>query len=119
MQSVLRVPVQKLRTLNGTETERHFLFCSFLLHLRAKVLQLQLSNAVSTLEALRLPTTKQKNQQNLWWLAMCVMYYVRSRAQNENKAGCCMETAWKLPFCCTTDNCKLFYDILYTIQAKS
>ena len=39
------------------------------------------------------------------------MYYGRSFARNENDAGCCMETAQKLSFRCTTVNCKLFNDL--------
>ena len=68
VQSVLRVPVQ---ALNGTETERPFPFRSFLLHLRVKVLQLQLANTAPgfVLTCRRLPAfpqQKQQNQQNLW-----------------------------------------------------
>ena len=70
------VPDQKLQALNGTETEQPFPFHSFLLHLKAKVLQLQLANAAPGFVqmylyiALCLPTTK--TQQNLWWLELCV-----------------------------------------------
>ena len=53
VQSVLWVPVQKLRALNGTETER-----------RAKVLQLQLANTAPGFLLRRLSAFLQQKQQN-------------------------------------------------------
>ena len=67
IQPVLWVPVQKLRPLNGPERVP-FPFRSFLLHLRAKVLQQQLANAAPGFVLRRLsafPQQKQQNQQNL------------------------------------------------------
>ena len=76
VQSVLRVPVQKLRALNRMETDlRKGPFRSFLLHLRVKVLQLQLANTAPGFVLRRLSAflqQKQQNQQNLWWLRLCV-----------------------------------------------
>ena len=57
VQSVLRVPVQKLRALN--ERER------ILLHLRLKVLQLQLANTVAGFVFSRLSAFPQQKQQNI------------------------------------------------------
>ena len=65
----------KLRALNVTETERPFLFRSFLLHLKMKVLQLQLANTAPGVVLRRLsafPQQNQQNQQNLWWLGLGV-----------------------------------------------
>ena len=74
--------------LNGTETERPFPLRSFLLHLRVKVLQLKLANTAPGFVLRRLsafPQQKQQNQQNLWWLGLCIMYYGLSCARTEKR----------------------------------
>ena len=99
VQSVLRVPV---------------LFPFFLLHLKAKVLQLQLANAVPGFVLRRLsafPQQKQQNQQFIVARAICIMYYGRSCVRNGYEAGRSTKTAQKLPFRCTNGSSKLFYDL--------
>ena len=74
IQSVLQVPIQKLWPLKGTKREWPVPF--FSASFKGKVLQLQLANAASGFVLRRLSAFPQQNQQNLWWLGLCVMYYV-------------------------------------------
>ena len=90
------------------ERKRNGLF-RFVLHLRMKVLQLQLANATSGFVLRRLSAFPQQNQQNIMVArALCVMYYGQSCARNGNKAKCCTEIARKLLVHCTNYSCKLF-----------
>ena len=83
VQSVLRVPVQKLRALNGPETKRPFMFRSFFAAFKGVLLQLQLANAAPEFVLRKLsafPQQKQKINKFMVARAMCVMYYGRSCA---------------------------------------